>query len=178
MDDVKLSIANQKTFTYGDFLVKIINRVYIESEAEIWLDGHERISPERMTEVVAAGELLIAEKDNDIAGCVHLERKSDNIYRFKMLVANPKFKGTGIGSLLVNYAEKVAIDRGAKKMQLELLVPTDFILEDKIFLKNWYSRIGYKKIKTLEVGYVHKGLEKLLKTGCIAKVYEKTLSNS
>ena len=175
MSEVKLSVANSTTFQYSEFLVDMINKVYLESEAKIWLDGHQRITPERMTEVVADGELLVAEKDNQIAGCIHLEQKSDKVYRFKMLVANPKFKGTGIGSILVNYAEKVAIIRGAKKMQLELLVPTDFILDDKVFLESWYTRIGYKKTKTLDVEYVHKGLEKLLKTGCVADIYQKVI---
>jgi N-acetylglutamate synthase-like GNAT family acetyltransferase len=175
MGDVKLSIAKPATFQHSNFLVEMINEVYLESEAEIWLVGHQRISPERMAEVITDGELLIAEKDNQIAGCIHLERKSDNTYRFKMLVTNPKLKRNGIGTILVDYAEKVAIERGAEKMQLELLVTTDFIIEDKVFLKNWYTRLGYKKIKTLNVEYVHKGLEKLLKTGCVAEVYQKVI---
>lgn len=175
MSDVKLSIADSSTFQYSDFLVKMINEVYLVSEAKIWLDGHQRITPERMDEVVADGELLIAEKDNQIAGCIHLERKSDQVYRFKMLVANPKFKGTGVGSLLVGFAEKIAKENGAKRMQLELLVPTEFILDDKVFLEKWYTRIGYKKTRTQDVEYVHKGLEKLLKTGCVAEIYHKVI---
>lgn len=175
MSDVKLSIANRETFTYSGFLVDMINQVYIESEAAIWLDGHERISPTRMEEVLGNKELLIAEKDNDIAGCVHLEKIDNTLFKFKMLVANPKFKGQGIGSLLVNFAEQVAVENGAKIMQLELLVTTDFVLEDKVFLKEWYTRIGYKKISTHDVEYVHKGLEKLLKTGCVAEIYHKVI---
>jgi N-acetylglutamate synthase-like GNAT family acetyltransferase len=176
MGDVKLSIAKSTTFQQSDLLVEMINKVYLESEADLWLEAHQRISPERMAEVIADGELLIAEKDNQIAGCIHLERKSDSVYRFKMLVTNPKLKRNGIGTILVDYAERVAIKRGAKKMQLELLVTTDFIIEDKVFLKNWYTRLGYKKIKTMDVEYVHEGLEELLKTGCVAEVYIKEFS--
>jgi len=60
-------------------------------------------------------------------------------------------------------------------MHLELLVPTEFIHPDKVFLHNWYSRIGYQKIAEHDVDFVHAGLSKLLKTGCVAKVYEKVI---
>ena len=93
-----------------------------------------------------------------------------------MLVANPIYKGKGVGSVLVSFAEQIASNHNATIMQLELLVPTEFEHPDKVFLHDWYSRIGYKKIAEHDVDYVHAGLSKLLKTGCVAKIYQKKLT--
>ena len=79
-----------------------------------------------------------------------------------MLVANPEFKGCGVGSKLVDFAENQARKAGASKMQLELLVPTEVENNDKVFLHDWYSRIGYQKIAEHDVDHVHKGLSKLI----------------
>jgi len=92
-----------------------------------------------------------------------------------MLVANPMCKGQGIGSILVNFAKEVAKANGANKMQLELLVPTEFSQPNKVFLKNWYTRIGYRKVAEHSVDFVHDGLSTLLKTGCVAEIYHKVL---
>ena len=128
-----------------------------------------------MLEIIAKGELLLAVTDSEICGCIHLEPMNGVMAKFKMLVANPKFKGQGIGSMLVNYAEEVARVNGANKMQLELLVPTGFSHPDKAFLKNWYTRIGYQKITEHAVDYADAGLSEFLKTGCVAEIYHKVL---
>ena len=175
MNNIETRVASQHDNIHAGFLVQMINEVYIESEGNIWKDEHQRITPERLNEIIELKELLLAFHDNEICGCIHLEPIDSTAYKFKMLVANPKFKGKGVGSILVNYAEQEAVRLGAKTMQLELLVPTDFEHSDKVFLHNWYSRIGYEKIAEHDVDFVHAGLSKLLKTGCVAKVYQKNL---
>ncbi len=175
MEGVVLRIATTKDQKHVDFLVSMINKVYIESEGNIWRDGHERITHQRLTEVIQNNELLLATMGDEICGCIHLEKMDTSSYKFKMLVANPKFKGKGIGSLLVNYAEEEAKSDGANMMQLELLDTTEFSHPDKVFLTNWYTRIGYQLISKHDVDVVHAGLSKLLKTGCCAKIYQKEL---
>lgn len=175
MKDIKTIVASQLDENQVGFLVSMINQVYQESEGDIWKAEHERISLPRMLEIIAKGELLLAVTDSEICGCIHLEPMDDVMAKFKMLVANPKFKGQGIGSMLVNYAEEVARVNGANKMQLELLVPTEFSHPDKVFLKNWYTRIGYQKIAEHAVDYADARLSALLKTGCVAEIYHKIL---
>ena len=153
----------------------MINKVYRKAEDEIWHKNHERISIERLTEIIEKEELLIAKNDKTLVGCIHLEPVSNSLHKFKMLAANPQFKGMGVGSKLIKFAEKTAIERGASKMQLELLIPTEFIHQDKVFLHNWYSRIGYKEISEHSVDYCHEGISKFLKTPCKAVVYQKPL---
>jgi GNAT superfamily N-acetyltransferase len=175
LDNIITKVESQLDENQVGFLVKMINDVYIESEGNIWIDEHQRITPTRLIEIIELDELLLAYKGDEICGCIHLEPIGEQSFKFKMLVANQKFKGTGVGSILVQFAENEAARMGANTMQLELLVPTEFIHVDKVFLHDWYSRIGYHKIAEKDVDDVHKGLSKLLKTGCVAKIYQKSI---
>ncbi len=153
----------------------MINQAYVQSEGDIWKNEHQRITKSALLEIIAKRELLLAVNGDSICGCIHLEPMSDSMFKFKMLVANPVFKGIGVGSILVKFAENEAIKKGAAKMQLELLVPTDYKHPDKIFLNSWYTRIGYKKTAEHDVNYLDPGLTKLLKTDCVAEIYQKIL---
>jgi len=175
VNQTQLIIATSTNQEHVDFLVKMINDVYDESESNIWLEGHKRTNSEKLKKVILDKELLLAISGEDIHGCIHLERIDDETHRFKMLVANPRFKGRGIGSKLVDYAENQARKAGSTKMQLELLVPTEVENNDKVFLHTWYTRIGYQKIDEQDIEYIHKGVSVFLKNDCIVKVYEKEL---
>lgn len=176
MNDIELRVATKIDEQNVNFLVAMINEVYQKSEGNIWKgEEYDRISNKELLEIIQSNELLLAQHNNDIYGCVHLEKKDASTYKFKILVANPKFKGKGIGSLLVNFAEQQAKTNGATVMQLDLLVPTTFEHPDKVFLAKWYSRIGYKKIEEHDVERIHPGVSKFLKTNCVVKVYEKVL---
>ena len=172
----ELRIATSVDHDKVNFLVEMINKVYEKSESNIWIDNHNRISKNRLIEIIKSKELLLATNGNDICGCIHLEQVNDDIFKFKMLVANPVYNRRGIGSLLVEFAEQKAMDNNAKIMQLELLVPTEFIHDDKVFLDKWYTRIGYNQVEVHDVDYVHQGISQFLKVGCLAKVYHKKLS--
>lgn len=174
MIDVDLKIASQQDSNITA-LVNMINAVYRNAEDDIWQKEHLRVSKERLLEIISKQELLLAYIGNDVAGCIHLEPTDKALYKFKMLAANPKYKGIGIGSKLVQFAEETAISYGAKTMQLELLVPTGFIHQDKVFLHNWYSKIGYVKKSVHSVDYCHDGISQFLKVDCEAIVYQKPL---
>jgi len=60
-------------------------------------------------------------------------------------------------------------------MQLELLVPRRFRHPSKVFLDDWYRRIGYRVIRTTGVSEVQAGLPALLATQCDFVIYEKAL---
>lgn len=175
MKNIKTIIASQLDENQVGFLISMVNGVYQDSEGDLWKDEHRRIANPRMLEIIAKGELLLAISEGVIYGCIHLEPMGNLMAKFKMLVTNPQFKKMGIGSLLVGFAESEARKNGKSKMQLELLVPTEFSHPDKVFLSNWYTRIGYKKVAAHDVDYVHQGLSKLLKTGCKAEIYHKDL---
>jgi len=175
MNDIVLKIVSINDQINITALVNMINAVYRTTEGNIWQKEHARISNERLIEIISNKELLLAYKDNEIIGCIHLEKMDLHLYKFKMLVANPKYKGKGVGSWLVKYAEDIARQNGAQIMQLELLIPTEFIHPDKVFLHNWYTKIGYVKKETHSVDYCHPGISLFLKTPCEAIIYQKPL---
>lgn len=175
MKNIQTIIASQLDENQVGFLVQMINAVYLISEADLWKTEHQRITVPKLVEIIKKRELLLAMKDDVICGCIHLEPMDAAQHKFKMLVANPEYKRMGIGAVLVSFAEHEARKKGVSIMQLELLVPTDFELLDKVFLKDWYTRIGYIKTAEHTVDYADAGLSKLLKIGCIAEVYQKAL---
>ncbi len=156
-------------------LKELINEVYLASEASLWVDNHRRISTEQLIEISHKNELIVAIYNDDVVGCVHLEPIDQDNYKFKMVAVDFKHKRKGIGGKLVTFAENQAIKYGAKKMQLELLVPDEAEHPDKMMLEKWYTSIGYQKEEVQSVDYCHCGLEKFLRTPCKAVVYRKPL---
>lgn len=156
-------------------LQTMINEVYYASESNIWKKEHQRVSMARLTEIFKKKELIIAKISDEIVGCIHLEPMNAKRFKFKMLAVHPVHQRKGIANQLVAKAEEVAISRAGEVMQLELLVPTDFVHPDKVVLTNWYTKLGYQKTATHEVDYVHQGISQFLITNCQAIVYEKPL---
>ena len=100
---------------------------------------------------------------------------ADDASEFGMLVAAPEQRGTGVGRALVAHAEQDTRERGRPTMQLELLVPREWRHPHKEFLKAWYGRIGYRKVRTGSIDAAHPHLAPLLATPCDLEVYEKPL---
>jgi GNAT superfamily N-acetyltransferase len=160
-------------------ITSLINRVYADGEAGLWLPGAERTSVDEVISIIRGGELVIARDDlGGIAGAVRavrLEDEDGEFGEFGMLVADPERRNTGIGRDLVAFAEQWARDEGLTRMQLELLVPREWQHPVKEFLREWYTRLGYRLVRTgrLEEGYPH--LQPLLATPCDFLIYHKDL---
>ena len=60
-------------------------------------------------------------------------------------------------------------------MQLELLVPRAWSHPAKVFLDDWYTRIGYRPVRTGTVQESYPHLAPLLATPCDLVVYHKPL---
>jgi len=123
-----------------------INRAYAVAEADLWLPGTERISPDRVTEIVAEGELAVARIDGQIVGSVRVRRVEPQVGFFGLLAVEPSEQGLGIGGELIRYAERSMRDAGAQEMELRLLVPRGYTDPWKKHLHVWYSRLGYRQI--------------------------------
>jgi ribosomal protein S18 acetylase RimI-like enzyme len=93
-----------------------------------------------------------------------------------MLVADPDHRGEGIGRELVRFAEELSRRRGLDTMQLELLVPRDWTHPNKEFLDAWYTRIGYRPVRTGRFEQSYPQLEPLLATPCDFVIYRKPLT--
>ena len=108
-------------------------------------------------------------------GAIRIQQLDDGVGEFGMLVADPAHRNEGIGRELIRFAEELSRRRGLTVMQLELLVPRDSTHPNKVFLDDWYTRIGYREARrgVIEESYPH--LAPLLAVPCDFVIYKKPL---
>jgi len=93
-----------------------------------------------------------------------------------MLATGPSQRGNGVGRALLRFAEDISAARGLHLMQLELLVPQDWTHPSKTFLENWYTRSGYRLVRTDRPEKAIPHLAPFLATTCDYRIYHKALS--
>jgi GNAT superfamily N-acetyltransferase len=157
-------------------LTDLINDVYLVAERGLWQTGATRTTASELAELIAAGEIAIAEQDGQPVGAVQLRDVASDIAEFGMLVADPDRRGIGIGRALVDFVEQDGIDRQMRVMQLELLVPRDGTHPSKEFLKGWYGRRGYRLVRTTTLEDTHPHLAARLALPCVLGVHQKPLT--
>lgn len=176
---VDISLVPPHAAGDGAFLAAttdLVNRVYADAEKGIWREGAERTGPDELAGIVRAGELAVARLDGHLAGAVRVRRLDSGEGEFGMLVASPDHRGIGLGRRLVDFAEGWARGQGATTMQLELLLPREWDHPVKEFLREWYTRIGYRPVRRASLADDYPALEPLLATPCDFVVYHKPLS--
>jgi GNAT superfamily N-acetyltransferase len=131
-----------------DEITKLTNQVYATAEEGMWVDGATRTTPGEVGEMIAAGQIAVARTDGQVVGSIRVQRLDDGVGEFAMLVAHPARRGEGVGRELVSFAEELSRQRGLATMQLELLVPRGWSHPTKEFLHAWYTRIGYRPVRT------------------------------
>jgi GNAT superfamily N-acetyltransferase len=157
-------------------LTGLINEVYRAAEDGLWIDTPDRTSVDEVAGLVRAGEIAVARLDGEIIGTVRVQSLDAGTGEFGMLSAGPAFRGVGLGRELVQYAEQWAREQGHTRMQLELLVPREWVHPSKDFLARWYSRLGYVITGkgSIEESYAH--LAPHLATPCDFFIYHKELT--
>jgi ribosomal protein S18 acetylase RimI-like enzyme len=176
MIDVRMApaVAAEDTALVNE-LAALVNSVYAIAEEGLWADGTPRTTPARMAELIAAGQIAVARADKRIVGAVQIRRLDTGEGEFGMLVADPAHRSQGIGRELVRYAERWSHARGIDTMQLEVLVPRQWSQPSKEFLKAWYTRIGYRPVRTGQFEESYPELAPLLATPCDFVIYHKSL---
>ncbi len=155
----------------------LINRVYQDAEDGIWKVGASRTNVPEIEDLIKRGELVAAFVDEKIVGVVRVQLIHPSIGEFGMLAVDPLCRNGKIGSKLVSYAENKCSHMGASTMQLELLVPSSWKHSFKEYLKEWYTRIGYKKINIGSIMDSYPQLGPLLGTDCDFEIYQKQLND-
>ncbi len=117
-----------------DLLVPMINAAYARTESHVFL-GTPRTERHDMSTMVIG--ITVAEAGGRIAGCVHIDASSDPAH-FGLLAVDTSLHRGGIGSLLVEHAETLARDAGARTMRIETVKQAG--------LTPFYVRQGYRII--------------------------------
>jgi GNAT superfamily N-acetyltransferase len=157
-------------------ITDLANAVYAVAEDGLWTDGAVRTTADEVAELTEAGEIAVARVDGQVVGCVRVQRFDERTGEFGMLAADPAHRGLGIGRELVRFAERKCRSEGLRTMRLELLVPRDWKHPSKEFLAAWYTRIGYRVVRTGTIDEAYPALAPLLATPCDFVIYHKDLS--
>jgi len=159
-----------------DALCALINDVYAVAEAGLWRDGATRTSADELRGLIAAGEILVASApERGIVGSVRLHDVDTDTSEFGILVAAPDQRDLGIGRALLDEVERRSRDRDLAAVQLELLVPREWIHPSKEFLTAWYGRRGYRLVRTTTIDGTYPHLAPLLETPCDLQIHRKEL---
>jgi ribosomal protein S18 acetylase RimI-like enzyme len=156
-------------------VTRLINDVYVTAESGLWSDGTTRTTASEIAGFIAAREIAVATRDGEIGGAVRIHDVAGDASEFGLLAAAPDQRGTGLGRALLDFAEESARARGLRAMQLELLVPRDWEHPSKEFLKAWYGRRGYRRVRISSMSDAYPHLAPLLATACDLEVHEKPL---
>ena len=173
-----ISIARTGSADDGAFvaeLTELVNNVYADAEKGLWQPGAQRTHAAEMAAIIRAGELGVAWAGAKLVGAVRVCRLATGEAEFGMLVADPAHRGVGVGRELVAFAESWAHGQGLDRMQLELLVPRDGTHPVKEFLREWYTRLGYREVRRDPFEEAHPALQPQLATPCDFVIFHKPL---
>jgi len=87
------------------------------------------------------GRLLVAEYENNLAGCVALHKLEGGICEMKRLYLRPQFSGKGLGHLLADRIIAEARKIGYERMRLDTVEP---VMGDAVAM---YRKIGFREIE-------------------------------
>jgi GNAT superfamily N-acetyltransferase len=157
-------------------LVRVINSAYAVGEAGLWLEGTTRTEPGEIAEMIRSGGMLAATLEGRIVGCAYARPLDAGTADLGLISVAPDRWGSGVGRELVHSAEGLMRSRGVTTMQLELLVPKGWVHPDKERLRGWYTRLGYRVVRSAPVEQVAAHLAPQLATPCEFLIFRKPLA--
>lgn len=170
-----LSTTESTHLATMEHITNIVNRVYEASEASLWKNRAVRTTVAEIAAFTKNGEIAVARLKGQIVGCVRVTRIDQEIGEFGMLAVDDNCQGSGVGRALIHFAEQKCEKENFCKMQLELLVPLEGEHPDKVILENWYTRLGYRQVRTETIEAFLPKLAQLLAVPCQFIVFQKEL---
>jgi GNAT superfamily N-acetyltransferase len=157
-------------------LVRVINQAYAVGEAGLWLEGSTRTEPAEVAEMIRSGGMLAARLGSRVVGCAYVRPLEPGAADLSLISAAPDHWGSGVGRELVRSAEEQVRSNGVTTMQLELLVPKGWIHSEKARLRSWYTRLGYRVVRTAPFDQVAAHLAPQLAVPCEFLIFRKSLA--
>lgn len=178
---VKIKHINIKALKEDEFnrMYSILIHAYAKTESEIWGPNYVRISEKEFADIIRRGEFYGAFIKGRLVGSVRLFKKDQQLFSFGLLSADFNLKGIGIGGALVDYIENIARKEGGLYMEIEILRAIGVDVPFKKALKAWYTRLGYKYIKSASFENLKpenaEKADKLIQP-CVFDCYQKVLN--
>lgn len=175
---IEIQMLSRDSSTHIKKMVHIknlVNRVYKIAEKGLYAPGTDRTSVEETKEFTRNGEIAVARLNRKIVGCIRIRRLDETIGEFGMLAVDSPYQKNGIGRELIRFAEQHFQKDRFHKIQLELLVPVTCTHPDKVFVKNWYTRIGYTPVNRVSVKDLYPKFSDALVKPCEFIVFQKSL---
>lgn len=158
-----------------EYISALVNRVYEIAEKGLWKQGMYRTTAREIADLINKEELIVAEKNNTVIGCVHMQKLDDETAVLGMLAVDDRYQQNGIGRQIMTYAEEMCRKANIKKIKLELLVPIQGTHPTKVFLDQWYRRLGFEVTRVETVAEVFPRLIEMLQVPCQFLIFEKRL---
>lgn len=148
MTSAKLSIHRAPAdFTDWDAVRSLIQAAFASMDGRIDPPSSARLlSRESMAADAAVGALLLANRGDELVGCLFVRPKADALYLGKLAV-RPGLTGSGIGRALVEAARAEATERNLGTLELSVRVE---LTENHAA----FARMGFAKVaETAHPGY-------------------------
>jgi len=116
----------------------VINAAF--RKAEGFLIDRDRIDLKTVQDLFGTGTFLVAEENEVVVGCVHVEMRGERSY-LGLLSVNPAGQKSGVGSKLMTAAEDYCAKAGSRFMDLR-------IVSVRQELPEFYHRRGYVETGT------------------------------
>ena len=154
---LKIKTNSEQPLTPDEFehLYQIIIEAYAQTEKEVWGENYVRVAKSAVLDYVNADEMLVAFLDGEIVGGIRCFELEDGAYSFSLLGADFKQAGKGIGRALIAAVEERAKAAGATEIRIEVLRAENIQVASKDILSDWYQRLGYPFVKTIDVFEVY-----------------------
>jgi GNAT superfamily N-acetyltransferase len=159
-----------------DELVRIVNAAYAVGEAGLWLEGTARIGPGEIAEAIRSGGMLAATRQGRLVGCAYVRPLDEGTADLGLISVEPDQWGSGVGGEVVRSAEELMRSRGVTTMQLELLVPKGWAHPEKDRLRSWYTRLGYRVVRSAPFDEVASPPASQLADPCEFLIFRKPLA--
>jgi len=119
-------------------VTSVINTAF--RQAESFLIDRDRVDRDTVLSLLEKGKFLLVDDGAVLAGCVYIELRGERAY-LGLLSVDPQRQKAGLGSLLMNQAERFCAVAGCTFMDLQ-------IVNLRRELPSFYQRRGYVETGT------------------------------